>query len=57
MLHGSYRGDGCELALTLCKYDFRKYDLFVLSEAGKCLFRAANVRWRCAQYLVIVSCG
>ena len=40
----------------VCKYDFRKGDLFVLSwergatsEAGKYLFRAANVWWRCAQ--------
>ena len=27
------------------------------SEAGKYLFRAANVWWRCAQYFVIASCG
>ena len=27
------------------------------SEAGKSLFRAANVWWRCAQYFVIASCG
>ena len=26
-------------------------------EAGKSLFRAANVWWRCAQYFVIASCG
>ena len=26
-------GDGCELASTLCKYDFRNGDLFVLSWA------------------------
>ena len=25
------------------------------SEAGKSLFRAANVWWRCAQYFVIAS--
>ena len=38
-------------ASTLCKYDLRKGDLFVLSlgkgatsEAGKYLFRAASVR-------------
>ena len=24
-------GDGCDLASTLCKYDLRKGDLFVLS--------------------------
>ena len=28
-----YSGDGCDLALTLCKYDLRKVDLFVLSWA------------------------
>ena len=27
------------------------------SEAGKYLFRADNVWWRCAQYFVIASCG
>ena len=27
-----------------------------MSEAGKYLFRAANVWWRCAQYFVIASC-
>ena len=26
-------GDGCDLASTLCKYDLRKGDLFVLSGA------------------------
>ena len=49
------------MASTLCKYTLRKDDLFVVievgkgerSEAGKYLFRAANVWWRCAQYFVI----
>ena len=27
---GGYSGDGCDLASTLCKYDLRKGDLFVL---------------------------
>ena len=52
------------IASTLCKYDLRK-GLFICSElargatseTGKYLFRAANVRWRCAQYFVIVCCG
>ena len=65
MLQRRYSGDGCDLASTLCKYDLRKGDLFVVyelgkgatSEAGKYLFRAANVWWRCAQYFVIASCG
>ena len=62
---GVHSGDGCVLASTLCRYTFRKGDLFVLclagkgetSEAGKDLFGAANVWWRCAQYFVISSCG
>ena len=29
-----HSGDGCDLASTLCKYDLRKGDLFVLSWAG-----------------------
>ena len=61
MLQRGHSGDGCVLASTLCKYDFRNGDLFVLSwargEAGKSLFRASNVWWRCAQYFVIASCG
>ena len=64
MLQRWHSGDGCVLASTLCKYDLRKGDLFVselgkgaTSEAGKYLFRAASVWWRCAQYFVIASCG
>ena len=30
---GAYSGDGCDLASTVCKYDLRKGDLFVLSWA------------------------
>ena len=37
---GGHSGDGCDS--NLCKYDLRK------GEAGKYLFRAANVWWRCA---------
>ena len=33
MLQRGNRGDGCDLASTLCKYDLRKGDLFVLSWA------------------------
>ena len=48
MLQREHSGDGCDL---------RKGDLFVLSwaramsEARMYLFRAANVWWRCAQYM------
>ena len=62
MLQRGNGGDGCVLALTLCKYDLRKGDLFVLSWARVrrvrgSLVRADNVWWRCAQYFVIASCG
>ena len=30
---GGHNGDGCDLASTLCKYNLRKGDLFVLSWA------------------------
>ena len=33
MLQRGYSGDGCDLESTLCKYDLRKGDLFVLSWA------------------------
>ena len=33
MLLRGHSGDGCILASTLCKYDLRKGDLFVLSWA------------------------
>ena len=33
VLQRGHSGDGCDLVLTLCKYDLRKGDLFVLSWA------------------------
>ena len=60
---GGHSSDGCNLVSTLCKYDLRKGDLVVelgksaTSEAGKYLFRAVNVWWRCTQYFVIASSG
>ena len=33
MLQRGHSGDGCDLVSTLCKYDSRKGDLFVLSWA------------------------
>ena len=32
-LQRGHSGDGCDLASTLCKYDSRECDLFVLSWA------------------------
>ena len=40
VLQRGHIGDGCDLASTLCKYDLRKGDLFVLSLAG-----VRRVRW------------
>ena len=40
MLQRGHSGDGCVLSSTLCKYDLRKGDLFVLSWA-----RMQRVRW------------
>ena len=54
MLQRVHSGDGCDLASTLCKYELGNG---VMSEAGKYLFRATNVWWRCVQYFVIASCG
>ena len=40
MLPNGHSGDGCDLASSLCKYDLRKGDLFVLSWA-----RVRRMRW------------
>ena len=55
MLQRGHGVEGCDLALTLCKYDLRKGDLFILS--WERVRQPANVRWRCAQYFLIASCG
>ena len=38
-----HSGDGCNLASTLCKYDLRKGDLFVLSWERVQLVRQGNL--------------
>ena len=47
MLQRGHSGDGCDLALTLFKYDLRKGDLFVLSWA--------RVRWGSARFLETID--
>ena len=44
MLQMEHGGDGCDLALSLCKYDLRKAELGkgVTNEAWKYLFRSAK---------------
>ena len=63
VLQREHSDDGCDMTSTLCGYDLRKVDLFVLNwtrvrrvRRGS-IFRAANVCWRCVQYFVIASCG
>ena len=51
MLQRGHSGDGCDLASTLCKYDLRKGDLFVLSWA-----RVRRVR-RASISLELLMCG
>ena len=51
MLQSGYSGAGCDLALTLCKYDLRRDDLFVLSWA-----RVRRVRRRRISSELII-CG
>ena len=51
MLQRGHSGDGCALASTLCKYDLRKGDLFVLSWA-----RVRRVR-RVSISSELIMCG
>ena len=51
VLQRGHRGDGCDLAPTLCKYDLRKRDLFVLSWA-----RVRRVRRR-SHSSELIMCG
>ena len=51
MLQRGHSDDGCVLALTLCKYDLRKGDLFVLSCA-----RVQRVR-RGSLFSELLVCG
>ena len=50
-LQRGHSGDGCDLASTLCKYDLRKGDLFVLGWA-----RVRRVR-RGSIVLELLMCG
>ena len=43
LLQRGHSGDVCVLALTLCKYDLRKGDLFVLSWAKVRRVRRGNL--------------
>ena len=43
MLQRGHSGDGCDLTSTLCKYDLRKGEVFVLSCAGVRRVRRGSV--------------
>ena len=43
MLQRVHSGDGCDLASTLCTYDLRKGDLFVLSWARVLRVRRGSI--------------
>ena len=51
VLQRGHSGDGCDLASTMCKYDLRKGDLFVLSWA-----RVGRVMWG-SIYSELLMCG
>ena len=51
MLQRDHSSDGCDLASTLCKYDLRKGDLFILSWA-----RVRRVRYG-SIYSELLMCG
>ena len=51
VLQRGHSGDGCDLTLTLCKYDLRKGDLFVLSWAR------VRLVWRGSIYSALLMCG
>ena len=51
MLQKAHSGDGCDLAWTLCKYDLRMGDFFVLSWARVRPVRQGSI------YLELLMCG
>ena len=64
VLQRGHSGDGCVLASTLCKYDLRKGDLFVLSWARVRRVRRGSISSEllvCGggvrSIFVIASCG
>ena len=52
MLQRRHSDDGCDLASTLCKYDLRKGDIFVLSWA-----RVRRVRRGSISSELLMCCG
>ena len=57
VLGGGRRMDVCVMGMSGGWFVCSELGKGATSEAGKSLFRAANVWCRCAQYFVIASCG
>ena len=57
VLQRAHSGNGCDLVTTLCRYDLKKGDLFVLSRARvrRVRWGSISVWWRYAQYFAIAS--
>ena len=54
VLQRGHSGYGCDLASTLCKYDLRKGDLFVLSWARVRRVRRGSL---CSELCVVEVCA
>ena len=57
VLQRGHNGDGCDLASTLCKYDLRKGDLFVLSWAMVQRVRRERISCCCCLPSALLMCG
>ena len=60
LLQREHSCDGCDLASTMCRYDLRKGDLFILSWARVLRVKRCSISsdlLMCAQYCVIALCG
>ena len=56
-VHSLRRGMSTNPGVTMWCVFYSELGKGATREAGKYLFRAANVWWMCAQYFVIASCG
>ena len=52
MLQTAHSGDGYDFASTMCKYDMRKGDLFVLNWA-----RVRQMKWGSISSEMLMCCG
>ena len=57
VLQRGHSGDGCDLASTLCKYDLRKGDLFILNWARVRQVRWGSISWCCQPTPMTLASG